>query len=369
MKRLILLLSCLILTTVIVATITLAADDFALQPIKVTSNVPVKITISSGPTVNQPLYRTAQGEWKILKVEQTGKLVSFSPPADALASTVILLNKPKWLTLPDDEAQVVQAISVGGSAVELSETVKLGHLPETPESILVTLGDAKNPIAASRMAVSIDGREPAVFGGKLEFDQSKDGKHVDVTISPGDLAEAVHTIFISVPDASPGFNTCTLQISFTTAPLLANGDFEQADPKGGPLHWTTSTWSQNAETKAEFKVVDGGRSGKCLMIHGIAGSLNLVCGQALDIIPGATYVLSGYYKNDANLGTASVIGKNKETGKQDQYDGMPGLQQADDWTPFSWEFTAREDNTGFNLYLRSGAGKVYFDDVKLERKQ
>ncbi len=333
------------------------------------SNVPVKITISSGPTVNQPLYRTAQGEWKILKVEQTGKLVSFSPPADALASTVILLNKPKWLTLPDDEAPVVEAVSVGGSAVELSETVKLGHLPETPESILVTLGDAKNPIAASRMAVSIDGREPAVFGGKLEFDQSKDGKHVDVTISPGDLAEAVHTIFISVPDASPGFNTCTLQISFTTAPLLANGDFEQADPKGGPLHWTTSTWSQNAETKAEFKVVDGGRSGKCLMIHGIAGSLNLVCGQALDIIPGATYVLSGYYKNDANLGTASVIGKNKETGKQDQYDGMPGLQQADDWTPFSWEFTAREDNTGFNLYLRSGAGKVYFDDVKLERKQ
>ena len=66
MKRLILLLLCLILTAVIVATMTLAADDFALQPIRVTSNVPVKITISSGPTVNQPIYRTAQGEWKTL---------------------------------------------------------------------------------------------------------------------------------------------------------------------------------------------------------------------------------------------------------------------------------------------------------------
>jgi len=235
---------------------------------------------------------------------------------------------------------------------------------------MLTLGDSTNPIAISRIAVSIDGRAPAAFGGRVDFNQSKDGKHVDVTIAPGELAEAVHTVFVAVPDAAPGLNTCTTQISFTTAPLLANGDFEQADPQGRPLHWSTSTWSQNAETKAEFKVVDGGRSGKCLMIYGIAGSLNLVCGQPVDIIPGATYVLSGYYRNDAKLGSASLIAENQATGKQDQYDSMPALQQADDWTAFSWEFTAREDNTSFDLYLRSGgAGKVYFDDIKLERKQ
>jgi hypothetical protein len=353
----------------LIAAVAFGADKYAIQPITISSNVPVKVTIAGEQTVNAPTYLTSAGEWKKLTVDKQGDTVSFSQPQDALAATVILLNKPDWLQLPDADAPVVDAISVAGEAVEASAQLNLGKLVDTPDNIFVTLSDAKNPIATSRVRVSVDGREPSAFGGEVKLSPSNDGKHLDVSIAPGKLDEAKHVVLLSAADASPSFNSLLIEIAFSTAPLLLNGDFEMADPKGNPLHWSCSTWSSDKDTKAELKVVDGGRSGKALMMNGIAGSLNLVCGQAVDFVPGNTYVLSGYYKTDENRGYASLIGKNKDTGKQDQYTSMPGLKKADEWTPFSFEFTAKQDNTEFMLYLRSGsAGKVYFDDVKAKLK-
>lgn len=358
-----------LLALVLIVAVAFGAEKYAIQPIRISSNVPVKVTIAGEQTVNSPMYLTSAGEWKQLAVDKKGATISFSQPQDALASTVILLNKPGWLQLPDADAPVVDAISVGGEAIEAAAQVKLGNVPDTPKSIFVTLGDARNPIPTSRVRVSIDGREPSEFGGNVKLTPSKDGKHLDVSVTPGKLKDAKHVVLISASDASPSFNSMLLEIAFSTAPLLLNGDFELADSKGGPLHWACSAWSSTKETTAEFKVVDGGRSGKAMMINGIGGPLNLTCGQAVDMIPGKTYVLSGYYKTDENRGHASLIAKNKDTGKQDQYTGMPGLKKADDWTPFSWEVTAQEDNKEFTLYLRSSAvGKVYFDDVKAKLK-
>ena len=356
-----------LLALVLIVAVTFGAEKYAIQPIRISSNVPVKVTIAGEQTVNSPMYLTSAGEWKKLAVDKKGDTVSFSQPQDALASTVILLNKPDWLQLPDAEAPVVDAISVGGEAIEAAQQLKLGNIPDTPTSIFVTLSDAKNPIATSRVRVSIDGREPSAFGGKVTLSPSKDGKHLDVSLTPGKLEEAKHMVLISASDASPSFNSMLIEIAFSTAPLVLNGDFELADSKGGPLHWSCSAWSSTKETKAEFKVVDGGRSGKALMMDGIGGPLNIVSGQPVDLVPGKTYVLSGYYKTDENRGSASIIGQNKDTGKQDQYTNMPSLKKADDWTPFSFEFTAQEDNKEFTLYLRSsGVGKVYFDDLAVK---
>ncbi len=347
---------------------TAAAQDYSLQPIRITSNVPVKVSIGGSPTVSTPIYQAADGAWKPLAVEQADGNVAFSQPGDAMATTLVLLDKPAWLQLPDDEPPTVQALSVDGVAQEPKEQLNLGHLGGTPKTVVITIGDAKNPLAASRALVSIDGREPSAFGGAVDITQSKDGRHADVTISPGELSAASHTLSVAVPDASPALNTVRTVISFSTAPMLANAGFEEADSAGKPLQWACSTWSADAETKAEFKIVDGGRTGKALLIEGIAGALNMVCGQAVDLVPGRTYVLSGYYKSTVAAGYASVIGQ--AAGKQDQYASMPRLAQADEWTPFSWEVTAKEDNTGFNLYLRSGGqSRIWFDDLSLELKR
>lgn len=340
------------------------AQNYSLQPIRITSNVPVKVSIGGDPALSSPIYQAADGAWKPLSVEQAGGTVAFTQPPDAMATTLVLLDKPDWLQLPDEEAPSVDAISIDGGAVAAAAEVNLGHLGATPKSIQITISDAKNPLATSRAVVGIDGREPSATGGAVNVTQSKDGRHADLTISLGELPQASHTLCVTVPDASPALNTARVTFAFSTAPILANPGFEEADKAGKPLNWACSTWSSDAQTKAEFKVVDDGRTGKALLIEGIAGSLNMVCGQPVDLVPGRTYVLSGYYKATVATGYASLIGQC--AGKQEQYASMPRLAQADEWTAFSWEVTAKEDNTAFNLYLRSGAqGKVWFDDVDL----
>lgn len=344
------------------------AQDYSLQPIRITSNVPVKVSIGGGPAVSAPMYQAADGAWKPLSVEQAGGSVAFTQPADAMATTLVLLDKPPWLQLPDDDAPSVNAIHVDDIAAEPGEEIKLGNLARAPETISIAVSDEKNPLALSRARVTLDGRELSATDGAVTMSQSQVGRDAELTITLGDLPQAAHNVSVTVPDASPALNTVRTVISFSTAPMLANAGFEEADSAGKPLYWVCSTWSADAETKAEFKVVDGGRTGNTLLIEGIAGSLNMVCGQAVDLVPGRTYVLSGYYKSTVAAGYASLIGQSG--GKQDQYASMPKLVQADEWMPFSWEVTAKEDNAGFHLYLRSGGqGKIWFDDLSLELKR
>lgn len=344
------------------------AAEYEIQSIRLTANVPVKISITGGPTLEQPQYKTTDGQWKPLPYEHEAATVTFSAPPDALPATIILLEKPAWLQLPDSEAPTIAGVSVDTRTVAVADTIQLGHLTTTPQSIVITAADADNPIASSTVAVQVNGQTVDTFGGEVALNAEPDGKHLDIVIKPGQLDEAHHSILVSVADATPERNTTVMELTFTTAPLLTNGNFELAADDGRPQHWSTSTWSSDAETKAEFQVAEGGHSGSALRIQGIAGSLNMVCGQSVDLIPGADYVLSGYYKNDRNTGYVSVIG-NKD-GKQDQYSNMPTLKHAEDWTEFSWQFAADADNSKFMLYLRaSGVGTVWFDELKLEQVQ
>jgi hypothetical protein len=360
----------LLLAVICILTVfsSVAAAEYDIQSIRLTANVPVKISITGGPTLEQPQYKTTDGQWKSLPYEHEAATATFSAPPDALPATIILLDKPAWLQLPDDEAPTIVSASVDNRAVPVAETIMLGYLPATPQSIVITAADADNPIASSTVAVQVNGEDVDAFGGGVALNAEPDGKRLDIVIKPGQLDEAHHSILVSVADATPERNTTVMELTFTTAPLLTNGNFELAADDGRPQHWSTSTWSSDAETKAEFQVAEGGHSGSALRIQGIAGSLNMVCGQSVDLIPGADYVLSGYYKNDRNTGYVSVIG-NKD-GKQDQYSNMPTLKHAEDWTEFSWQFTADTDNSKFMLYLRaSGVGTVWFDELKLEQVQ
>lgn len=353
----------------VLGTFAVAAEEYTLQPIKVTANAPVEITLAASEPVNDPIYRAAPGEWKDLFVETTDAGVSFSLPDDAVGSTVILLNKPDWLTLPDGEPPVVDAASLDGTALDIAETIELGHLAEAPESIMLTLSDEINPIAARLAKVYINDRSPDSYGGSVSVTQSDDGMHADLLITPGDLPEADYDVRVMVPDATPNRNTLSVTLQFSTAPILRNAGFEQVDDKGNPEFWSTGAWSVEADTEYEIDVVEDGHTGKCLMIKGIAGSLNLVCGQTVDLILGKTYVLTGYYRGEGKTGHGSLIARGP--GGKGQYDNYSGLTASEEWQEFSWEITPTdEDAEDFTFYVRlSGVGTAYFDDLVLKPKE
>ncbi len=361
----------LIVIAVLAAGTACAAGEFSLQAFKITANAPVQITLPPNQQVKQPTYVTAAGEWKQLEVDKSEAGLSFSLPADAIGSTLILLDKPDWLTLPDTAAPILEAASVAGAAVTaIEQAMNVGHLSETPANVTFTVADATNPISAHHIRALLNGQPLSASGGSLKIDQSADGKHADIVITPGDLPEDKHNIMLIIPDATPARNTLIAQLTFTTAPLLRDGGFEELDDEGKLKHWSFGSWHSGEASDYEISIARGeGRSGNALKFVGISGRLNMVVGQSVDLVTGRTYILSGYSKGDCNGGYVSLIGKATGDAKA-QYDNTSACKQADDWTPFSWEITPAENNKNYIIYLRSTSkGTVYMDDIELEAKQ
>jgi len=336
------------------------------------ANVPVKATLPPGVTVNQPMYLNSAGEWKPLEVTSSADAISFSLPPDASHRAIILHDKPAWLVLPDTDAPTLQAASVGAVVLDpAADAMDAGHFWQMPSSIIFTVADRLNPIAGDRVRAYISGRPLGTYGGKLQIDQSSDGKRADLIISPGNLPEAKHTVTLIVPDATPAHNILTAQLAFSTAPLLRNGDFEQGRFGSTPYGWRIAGWGPDAETKYESIVVKGaGRSGSALRITGIAGSLYLVVGQRVEVVPGQTYLFSGYYKTDGEQHCGvSLYGRAQGDVKQ-QHVVSPAFEPAPDWTSFSWEVTAELGHSFYEIFVWSKSkGSVYFDDLQLRPKQ
>ena len=371
MRRTGTILTALILAVLTISQATCQARDYSLQAVKITANAPVEITMPTSQEVKDPMYTTAAGEWKKLKVVKGKDGLSFSLPGDAIGSSLVLLAKPAWLTLPDTEPPVIEAVSVAGKAAQLVEgEVNVGHLDVTPASIMITAADKLNPIHPRETKVLLNGQLPDSFGGALKLQQSADGKHADIVITPGTLPPDKYTLRVEVADATPARNSTVALVIFNTAPLLRDGGFEELDDDGKLKYWSFGSWHSSEATKYKIELAKGeGRTGNALRFTGTSGRLNMVVGQPVDLLPGTTYVLSGYSKGDCNGGYASLIGKAVGDAKA-QYDNTSSCRQADDWTPFSWEITPAENNKNYMIYLRSTSiGSVYFDDVTLSVKE
>ena len=348
-----------------------ADAKYELQTIALTATSSLEVTLAAGET-NAAVYVDADGKWKKLAVGKTATGVRFSLPDDAVGSTVVLLNKPKWLTLPDTEPPVLEAVSVGGISLDVkAEGMNAGRFAETPKSITLTVSDKLNPLAGGRVRVTIDGLEASECGAQVNITQSKDGKHADIAIEPGKLAAEKHAVGVTVVDATPRHNTLEMAVAFSTAPLLQNGGFEKVKSGGFAQNWRHAAWGRKPDTEYETTVAKGkGRSGNALKITGIAGHLYLIVGQQVEAEGGKTYVISGYYKTDGEGACAASFYGKPEGELKEQYISGPMMPAAPDWTPFSWEFTAEEGHPLYEVFVWSKyQGDVYFDDLELKLKQ
>ena len=346
-----------------------AADRYDISRLTVTGYVATRLWLAAPAKTNRPMYLNVKGEWKDLAVEKTATGLSFSLPQDGMARSVIVLDRPAWLVLPDADPPAIEAISVGATATQPSaELIDLGHVARTPASITITAGDKLNPIALDRIQVRINEKQPSAWDGSVRVTQSKDGRHADIIITPGELGEAQHTIVVTVPDAAPTHNAATVQLAFDTMPLIKNGQFEEVDANGRAKHWFGDAWSLSKDTKYEYTAAKGaGRTGNALKINGIAGNLCLLARQQPKLEPGKTYVMTGYYKSDATSG--GVLLFTLKDSKTVQSEGQT-FEPAAEWTPFEWEFTFKPGPNRVYIYVRSnGKGISWYDDVKLELKE
>jgi hypothetical protein len=309
-------------------------------------------------------FRTAEGKWEQLKTatEGGGLRFSLSPEAIGGSQTLLIISKPEWMVLEDDEAPLVEKVLLDGEE-HPAEALELGRVTRAPAELAMAIRDSKNPLDMDQLVVRINGKKvPAAQLQVVRLD--KEGLYYRVAVKLGDLPPANYALTVRVPDRSPAANDLTVKLSFDSAPILANGDFEQVDKDNKPIHWTCTAWSSGADTVYEMDVREGGLDGgKALRIKGISGSLNLVCfQQPVPLAADKAYVFTGHYKASKAAGL-SIITRKTEVELQYLSHSLPA---ADEWTPFSFEFTP-EDHDSIMLLLRSnGEGEVWFDQVKVE---
>ncbi len=358
----------MLLVAVLACCAVYAQDEYSLQAFRITANAPVTVTISHPNAAVKPVYRPVSGVWTPLEAQQQGGSLSFALPGDAIGSTIVLLDQPDWLTLPDAEAPDLTGARVDGVTVTPEgSAIVCGAVP-APPTIELRLLDAKNPILAARVATLINGLPLDELGAKVELTPSDRGRGLLVTVVPGQLPEDKYVVSVSVPDASPARNTLVATVSFSTAPLLRNGGFEVVSADGKPENWSVGSWGGADPGEYKISVAEGkGRTGNALCLQGISGRINMVVGQPVDMVPTKTYVLSGYAKGDG-VGHASLIAADTGGGKQ-QYDNTGRTAASADWQPFAWELKPQPDKKDYTLYLRNAAvGTVYFDELRLDVK-
>ncbi len=341
-----------------------AQQEFRLDRLIVCASAPVTISLPMEEPPAQPMYRDASDKWQALEVHAEQGSVSFTLPTNSRGRTLILLDKPAWLDLSDVEPPTVETFKVDDTKLDPSGTVDLGRSDIQPRKMELVVRDAKNPIAEDSLSVILDGRALEATGSSSEVVRlERDARSVLIQVKLAELSQDAHKLTLAIADAAAEPHWAKMTVAFSTAPLLRNGGFEEIGADGKPVAWSCSAWSRKPDTECEFGAGDKAHSGeRSLMIRGIGGSsLNLVCGQSVPLTPGKTYRLTGYYLQDEGSGHCSLIG-----GDKGQYDNSQTLTPVEDWTEFSWEFTA-QDYDKFTLYLRrSGKGTIYYDDIKLE---
>ncbi|MCE5238585.1 hypothetical protein LLH23_08840 [bacterium] len=312
-------------------------------------------------------YRAADGAWKPLKATTAGAITKFSLAPEDIGggSTLIVVNKPKWMVLDDIEAPAVVKVLLDGQERK-PEELDLGAVTKAPSELALAVKDDKNPLDQAGVQVTLDS-QPVPAAQVTLAKLTPDGKSLRVAVKLGTVAEARHTLTVLVSDMAPARNNASLTLKFSTAPLLANGSFEQADSQGSPVGWAPGAWSADAATKYEAGVADGGVAGKkAFRFKGIGGSLNLVLSQQLEPLKvGAPYVLTGQYKTEGSAGISVIT----TAGGQDKAEYLTHpLPAAKDWTPFTYEFQLKPHQSLMIVPRTGSKGETWFDDLKLDLK-
>ena len=311
-------------------------------------------------------YQAADGAWKPLQATTTGAITRFtlSPEFIGGGATLVVVNKPTWMVLDDRTPPAVVKVLLDGQE-RAQDSLDLGQVPAAPGELAFAIRDEKNPLDAGGVQVLLNGT--VLPAGQVTVTKlAPDGKYLRVVVKLGKLPPAKYVLAATASDMAPQRNGATLTLKFNTAPLLANGGFEEVDREGKPVGWTPGEWSSDAATKSESGVVEGGIEGKrAFRFIGIAGSLNLVVSQQLEPLKvGVPYLLSGQYKS---VGGAAVSVITTAEGKQAEY-LTQSLPAAQDWTPFSYEFQLKPHESLLIVPRTGSKGETWFDDLRLNLK-
>jgi hypothetical protein len=152
-------------------------DHYALR---ITSAVALTLPAPQTPGASKAVfYRAGDGSWKEVKSEWREAAVTLHLDVADLKNgqTFLVLGKPEWLNLNDDEPPTVVRFQMDGKELPDKETVTLGWLAASPQTLALEFRDKLNPIKPASVKVVADGRilAPGAPGVRYEPRGDKGG--------------------------------------------------------------------------------------------------------------------------------------------------------------------------------------------------
>jgi hypothetical protein len=179
--------------------------------------------------------RGAEGKWLKTQANDEGGRITLSLKPEQIGGgeTVVIVNKPVWMVLEDNEAPKLAWLRLNG-VDRKAEGGDLGVLSKFPVTIALGLKDNANPLNPQGVQVSLPLEAGPAQPDVAELGPPKPNGRMSFEIPQ--LPPGEYAVRVSVPDLSPQANTLTVPLSFRVIGFAPSDDLQTiriGTPGGG----------------------------------------------------------------------------------------------------------------------------------------
>jgi hypothetical protein len=169
--------------------------------------------------------RTADGKWlRTEAAEVNGRItLSLKPEQLGGGETAVIVNKPAWMVLEDNEAPKLAWVKLNGKELK-ADARDLGVLSAFPATLSLGIKDNANPLNADGTRVSLPLEAGPAQVNTKELGPPKTSGRLDVTIPK--LPAGDYNMQVVVPDSSPQANTLRLTFRFRVTGFAVSEDLQ-----------------------------------------------------------------------------------------------------------------------------------------------
>jgi hypothetical protein len=170
------------------------------------------------------------GKWAKVEGQQADGKVSVRLGAQHAGSTQVVVNKPAWMVLEDEEPPKLAWVKMNGKEVKPAASIDLGTVSDFPLALSFGLKDNANPLDPAAATLSLD--PPA----KAQIDATQIGfpkANGKLTVTLPKLPAGQYAARLRVLDMSPQANALEVPISFTVRGVRVSADQQEITLVGG----------------------------------------------------------------------------------------------------------------------------------------
>jgi len=183
--------------------------------------------------------RGPDGTWIELEAEEQDCVVSFAITPDQCEGghALVVINRPDWMVLDDEEPPRVTEYRLGGETHSLQpgEALALGGIGGDATALTFTVSDGDNPVDVGSLRLQVAGGAAPSFE---VIEEDRQSRAATIQVDLGELGPGAYEGALAVADLSPLANTAEIPLRFSIAGAQVSPDGQTVRLSGGGAGFT-----------------------------------------------------------------------------------------------------------------------------------